>query len=351
MITREARLPGSRRKVLPPFSLDESMCFYCPQENVEAFNHPRVKDFHRFLLNAYQPDLPSGRRILLLLPCTKTKPYPASAEHTRINSALLGVGFTPTGEQQAPAALLAARDTSVPASVFDVSPLVRGDLVVHRMVISEPLGLVPYEHVYWWRGAQSPATSYDDPGLFENRGTSVCPWRADSTARTAASSMSWLWGDQERRAYVESHNRLAHVIAGVLARLGQVYSRRIAWVSPGLTHKSFLLASKERSEEGVRQGIRTSVGVLPLEGANDLHPGLVEVHPTVAETQAALRRLTQRVLGTEDLVLSQRAAIARFGRGDGGGTPLALPELLDVLLELLLGSQAVQPVALQVPAS
>lgn len=351
MTTREARLAGSRRKVLPPYSLDESMRFYCPQENVEAFDHPRVKDFHRFLLEEYQPHLPKGEHVLLLLPCTKTKPYPASTEHTRINRALIQAGFTPTGEHQAPAALLAALDPAESPLLFDVSPLVRGDLVLHRMVISEPLGLVPYEHAYWWKGEQSPATSYDDPGLFENRGTSVCPWRVDFTARPAASPGMWRWGDEERRAYVESHNRLAHLIASVLARLGPVYSRRIGWVSPGLTHKSFLLASRQRSPEGVPHAKRVAAGVLPLEGVNDLVPDLVEVHPTVAETEAALYQMTQRLPGAGGGVPSRRAAIARFGRGDGGGTPLTLPELLQVLLELLVGTRAARPVISGVAAS
>ena len=58
--------------------------------------------------------------------------------------------------------------------LLDTSPLVRGQTVVHRVVVSEPMGLVPYEFVYYWKGRYSPATSYDDPGLFESRGTSVC---------------------------------------------------------------------------------------------------------------------------------------------------------------------------------
>ncbi len=64
-----------------------------------------------------------------------------------------------------------------------MSPLIndRGT-VLHRMVISEPMAIVPYEHIAEFRGKASPAVAYDDPGLFENRGNAVSPWRPDSTA-------------------------------------------------------------------------------------------------------------------------------------------------------------------------
>ncbi len=78
----------------------------------------------------------------------------------------------------------------------------------------------------------SPAVAYDDPGLFENRGNAVSPWRADSTA-VQVSDTRWKWGDNEKRAYVTMHNVMAEAVAKTIARLGDVYTDRISWVAPG----------------------------------------------------------------------------------------------------------------------
>ena len=53
--TREARLPISLKKSIPPFSLDPTLTFYCPQENVEAFDHPAISAFHDYLRADYRP--------------------------------------------------------------------------------------------------------------------------------------------------------------------------------------------------------------------------------------------------------------------------------------------------------
>lgn len=127
----------------------------------------------------YAPELPAGRRrILLLLPCTKTKPYPFSVEHKRINQTLLKAGFRPTGPLALPRELLNALEPDFAPEVLNLSPLAdsRGT-VIHRVVISEPLGVVPYEHIISYEGKPSPACAYGDPGLFENRGNAVSPWR------------------------------------------------------------------------------------------------------------------------------------------------------------------------------
>lgn len=316
---RAARLHASAAKFVAPFALDPTMRFYSPQENVDALDHPRVKAWIRFVTTRYEPELPDGHRILLLLPCTRTKPYPMSAEHRAINGALEAAGFRPTGTVPGP------------DGMPDVSPLVRRNVVVHRMVLSEPLGIVPYEHVYRFRGKPSPASSYDDPGLFENRGTSVSPWRADCTAVPGRKDGTWLWGDNERKAYVEMHNAMSDVIATVLDRIGGLYRRRIGWVAPGLTHRSFLLAAGARSAEGVAAERRVGAGALPLVGVNDRTTHPVEVLPTPDMLVSARMALKAR-LAAEGRPCGDRAVTAVYARGGGGATPLALPELLAELV-------------------
>jgi hypothetical protein len=333
-LSPDDRLEESRAKIHAPYVLDDSLRLYSPQDNVHALKHPRVRSFARFVTREYEPELPKGTAIALLIPCTKHKPYPTSLEHRRINAALLAAGFRPSSDLMPPEQLLGVLDADEDPAVLNVSPLVRRGRVVHRYVVSEPLGLVPYELVYEWRGKQSVATSYDDPGLFEHRGTSVAPWRSDSTAVPASAPGRWRWGDNERAAYVEMHNALSTQIADTLVRLRDRYTRRVAWVAPGLTHRSFMMAAGERSSEGIPSS-RTARGErLQLVGVNDLADGLVEIHPTRAEADAALKRLRTR-LRRRDRGISDRGVQAIYARGGGGATPLALPELLDDLVAVL----------------
>jgi hypothetical protein len=333
---RDDRLADSRAKIVPPFRLDDSMRFYSPQENVDALEHPRVRPFYEFVRDAYSPELPAGLRIAVLIPCTKTKPYPLSIEHRRINGALLQAGFDTfpgTPGTTPPDEFLARLDDDEDPRVLTTSPLRRGRTVVHRYVVSEPMGLVPYEFVYGWRGEQSPASSYDDPGLFEHRGTSVSPWRPDCTAVPAAGGR-WRWGDGERAAYVEVHNRLTEIMAATLLRLRPEYERIVAWVAPGLTHRSFMLGAADRGTEGVASAKAAGGRRLRLVGVNDRARDLVDVHPTRREADDALDRLTLR-LRTTDPGASRRSAQAVYARGGGGATPLALPEMLEILTGLL----------------
>ena len=121
---------------------------------------------------------------------------------------------------------------------------------IHRVVISEPMALVPYECIVSYEGKPSPATAYDDPGLFENRGNAVSPWRRISPPRPV-SSTRWRWGDEERRHYVLMHNAMAEAMAAAIARIARHYSDIVAWVAPGLTHRSFILGASERAANKV----------------------------------------------------------------------------------------------------
>lgn len=334
---RGLRVQESRLKILKPFDLDETLCLYSPQDNVDSLNHPRIRAWNDFIERRYQPSLPDRpRRIMLFLPCTKTKPYPFSLEHLHINRALLAAGFAPAADLYPPAELLRALPEAFPRDAVNLSPLVHADgTVLHRFVISEPLACVPYEHIMSYEGVASPACVYDDPGLFENRGNAVSPWRADCTA-TAISATKWRWGDEERRAYVVMHNAMAERLAAVIARLAPFYTDRIAWVAPGLTHRSFVVGASERKANKVPAFRAVGGQKLALIGANDRLPEQLRITclPTPAQCRQAQKRLAERV-GRD---------VARIGglysRGGGAATPLALPELLDDLLQALAAASA-----------
>jgi hypothetical protein len=327
---RATRVRESAQKFRAPFTLDPSLALYCPQDNVDSLTHPRIRAWFDFVGRDYSPALPDvPRRVLLLLPCTRTKPYILSTEHKRINAALIAAGFVP----MAPAdpTLLALREEGESEALFSLAPLRHPDgIMVHRAVISEPLGLVPYEHMLAYPGGVSPAVLYDDPGLFEERGNAVSPWRADHTA-VRVSATRWKWGPAEKRAYVVMHNEMARVVADALARFGGVYTRRISWVAPGLTHRSFVVAKGERAAHGIVAQRQVGAERLPLVGANDLLPeGLrLTALPTREQCQDALARLASRLGRTP------AEAAGHFGRGGGDATPLALPELLEDLLAAL----------------
>ena len=216
MMTRAERVDAAHAKIVAPFTLDETLTFFCPQENVEALDHPAVRGLHRHMLTEYVSPAAGKKAAMLLLPCTKAKPYSMSDEHQAINRHLLTIGFQPLEPGDCPPELLTALPAGADERVLNNGLWGRGDLVLHRFVISEPMALVPYDLIYSFRGEPSPAARYDDPGLFEHRGTAVCPWRPDCTAKPAANG--YRWGDYEKDAFVEMHNRLVELIVAMLRR-------------------------------------------------------------------------------------------------------------------------------------
>ena len=330
VLDRAQRILESREKILSPYELDDSLCLYSPQDNVEALDHPRIRDWMNYVLERYQPEISRAKeRVLLLLPCTRTKPYPLSLEHLSINQALLGAGFRPTQPADPSRDPVGDPGPEFSIDVTNLSPLANSlGAVIHRAVVSEPLAFVPYENILIYEGKKSPATAYDDPGLFENRGNAVSPWRKDFSG-IAISRTRWAWGDAERRAYVVMHNEMARILAAVLARLSAYFTKRIAWVAPGLTHRSFIIGREERAAHNVARGKRVGKETLPLTGANDLLPSSERVRalPTVAQCEDARRRLAERV------GVDVRRVGGLYSRGGGGATPLALPELLETLVQ------------------
>lgn len=331
---RDTWLPISLKKSIPPFSLDPTLTFYCPQENVEAFDHPAIAAFHTYLRSEYQPPAVEGEAVLLLLPCTKTKPYTLSKEHLAVNHFLLELGFKPRGETGYPPELAVHLPEPYSPETIHTGPLVRDGLTIHRMVVSEPMGLVPYEDVYFWRGELSPASRYDDPGLFEHRGTAVCLWRPDHTAKPLGDG-KYGWGPAERAAYVKAHNYLSELIAVTLHRLRPHYRRIVAYVSPKLTHRSFLTNRAEKQANGIPRWKATDLGRESLVGVNDRVPGLVDVTPSATELLDIKTELSRRLAEAGEN--SPGRVQAYFASGGGGATPLILPEALAVLKRHLIG--------------
>jgi hypothetical protein len=327
-MNRQATVELSKGKVIPPFTLDEDLTFYCPQENLEAFENPVVADWHRFMMDSYKPPVQGSRNVMLILPCTKDKPYIMSKEHLAINSHLLGSGFGPAKHVQLPEGLEDHLRDGYDRAALNNGLLVRGDLCLHRFVVSEPMGLVPYELLYYYQGQMSPVSRYDDPGLFEHRPNTVCPWRQDNTGVQKGNHLRW--GENEKLAYVQVHNRLVELIAKILKRLEPRYTRILAYVSPGLTHRSFLCSKEEKKASGIRTARRIAGKSYSLDGVNDLHPDLVTIVPSGEQLEDIFRGVEARLL-SEDPSITRAQARGYFARGGGGATPLALPEALQVL--------------------
>jgi hypothetical protein len=150
------RLADSQRKIRAPFELDPSLRFYSPQANLDALRHPRVKAWLDFIRGEWQPPDDGHRRVALLIPCTKYKPYSTSREHRAINGALQAAGWLPVGDGETPPELLEVLAAEEPAEVLHTGPLCKGDVYLDRIVMSEPLGLVPYPYI---SRALPPATT------------------------------------------------------------------------------------------------------------------------------------------------------------------------------------------------
>ncbi len=328
-LNKDDRLADSASKIKAPFTVDPTMRFYSPQENVDAFDHPRVAPYLDWIANKWEP--PSGSpRLALIIPCTKSKPYSTSREHRSINGALLDAGWEPEGTGKPPEGLYDAIDEGDDPRLLDLSTMTRNGVSLDRIVVSEPLGLVPYTDVYSWQDGPSPASGYDDPGLFESRGTSVSPWRADHSATQNASG-KWTWGPAEREAYVSAHNTLVDVIHTTLTRVRDRYLGVAAWTSPGLTHRSFLMGEDQRRAEGLPLTRQGTTGPCALRGVSDLTPGLVDILPTTDQLKQSRVDLAKR-LKSEGRTHSPGAVRAVYARGDGHDTPLGLPELLTNLM-------------------
>ncbi len=322
-VDREKMLKLSREKMLSPYELVEQLTLYCPQENLEAVDEPLLDAHYHHMLNHYSPPMAGPNTVLLLLPCTKAKPYAISEEHKRINRSLLAEGFTPIEEAVYPRELeklVADKELSL----LNNGIWQRDNIYLHRMVVSDlPRVLVPYEYIYYYNNDLSIFSRYDDPGLFEHRGNTVCPWRDDCSA--VFTGKGYRWGPLEKSAYVKVHNIHAEAIAKILMKLKNYYGAIFAYVTPKMTHRSFLSSAAEKKEVGLPLARKTNQGIKKLVGVNDYHPSLVKIIPGGAELEQILDRLRKR-LGLEPEQLSK--AKAYFATGGGVATGLVLPETL-----------------------
>jgi hypothetical protein len=280
----------------PPYGVDPKLTFYCPQENLEALDIPVVKRFLSWAENDYAPTPAKKPAVLLLMPCQKVKPYAISPEHLAINSHLLACGYEPTERGDWPDQVAEYASESLLSN----GPLEGHGLRIDRAVISEPFGFVPYSAMYHWNGKLSPCAQYDDPGLFSHRGL-ACTWRSDNTA--VPQDGKWRWGDNERAAYVEVHNRLAESMAKALSRIASNYEAIYAYVAPALTHRSFIVDRAQSKAAGMSNARRVGSQIVPLIGVNDLVPGLVDLVPDATQL-ARLRtrmggRLPAKLLSTD----------------------------------------------------
>lgn len=338
MESRSEYLPESRKKIQSPFELDPEMTFYCPQENVEALELPQVRSFHDHLTSDYEPPEPvqSHASVLLMYPCTKTKPYPLSQEHRLINQHLLETGWEPVEDPGIPEGLTDHLSEEFDPELLRTGPLRKGDRVIHRAVLSEPMGIVPYELIYSFKGEPSPVSRYDDPGLFEHRGNTVCFWREDATG-VKQDNGKWRWGPRERGAFAEIHNLLVDHIADVLDRLDEHYEELIGYVSPKMTHRSFLTSQEEKRAQDLPLSKQTDEGRIQLKGINDRREDPVEIVPDEQEISELLGWLKERLEDEKDEEVSDRAVKGYYSTAGGKATPLVLPETLRVLDRYLTG--------------
>jgi len=328
---REVMLQLSKGKMVFPYELEESLTLYCPQENIEAIDLPLITDHLQHMLNDYVPPISGPGTILLLLPCTKAKPYTISAEHKYINRFLFEEGFEPVDDAIYPQELK-EQIGDQEMHLLNNSILKRKNIYIHRMVVSDlPTVLVPYEYIYYYQDDLSVFSRYDDPGLFEHRGNTVCVWREDCSG--IKRGKKYRWGPLEKSAYVKVHNIHAEAMAGVLSKLSTQYEKIIAYVTPKMTHRSFLADVSEKKEVGLPLFRITVNGREHFVGVNDLHPSLVKIIPSWKELSLITDNLRNRLgFATQDLTKVK----TYFATGGGIATGLVLPETLSVLANHLL---------------
>ena len=133
----------------------------------------------------------------------------------------------------------------------------------------------------------------------------ACTWRADCESKVDASGKA-RWGEAERDAFVAVHNRLVALIARVIERWRSAYLAILAYVAPGLTHRSFLGGPEERRVAGLPGSRRVAARRLRLDSVEQRLPGAVRLVPAAGELRQLRARhggrLPSNVLTGEDCV-------------------------------------------------
>jgi hypothetical protein len=95
----------STRQILRPFSVEESLAFECPQENVGAFGEPIVAQVRHSMTTGCESPFANGPNVMPTLACTMDKPQTLGGEHPRVNSQQQSGGFVPMSGVEIPTGL------------------------------------------------------------------------------------------------------------------------------------------------------------------------------------------------------------------------------------------------------
>ena len=133
---------------------------------------------------------------------------------------------------------------------------------------------------------------------------------------------------------MDAHDAMVRVQTAVLRRVAGAYDHVLAWVSPYLTHRSFLLDAAQRAAEGAAVAHVGASGPRAVSGVNDALPGTVEILPASASFDRARAALGER-LRAEGRPAGPGDLAQAWETGDGHDTPLGLPEMLPELLARL----------------
>ncbi len=237
---REHLVTLAHAKPVPPYTLDEQLTFFCPQENLEALGPAGRAVLPGTGCSPSTSPSTAPSPAVLLLPCQAVKPYTLSPEHRAVNAALAGAGYLPEGARRlaggarraarcGPALQRAAARKRLPHRPGRALRAVRrralrGDLPLARRAL-----------------APAPATTI--------RGcSSTAGWAAPGapTRRAPGAAAHGTGATNERVAFAATHNRLSDLMARELTRLAPHYAAIVAYIAPGLTHRSFLSGARER---------------------------------------------------------------------------------------------------------
>jgi archaeosine synthase alpha-subunit len=181
-----------------------------PYTTREALRRPEVERFRRRFLERYVP--PEFKRTLLLVPCSRTKPYSNSPSHRRFAKALEGIP---------------------------------GLATVHKVSVTSPLGLVPreLECVY-------PARNYDIPVTGD--------WDEDEKR--------WV---RDALSHIRSGGRYSHVIV-------HLPREEYGWLKdlvPEGEHIRWTVVEEVPTSHASLAALAAGMGELPGAGSPVLPPG------------------------------------------------------------------------------
>jgi hypothetical protein len=134
----------------------EELTAYCPYEGMNLIKSKVVQNYHNYVFNL---EPPHKIDTVLLLPCSEKKPYFLSRNHKEFFKNM-GMMKNPTNSTEFQIGLSKEGTFTIEGKK------------VYLCVVSEPLAIVPYFHVY--PDPRPPVHQYDCPAFF--RDNSKCSW-------------------------------------------------------------------------------------------------------------------------------------------------------------------------------